>query len=188
MAQQPNLNNGRVNCALTLQAPPSSRPGSAGEFCPYPCETQPAVGPVFQTDALELQEVSQSAGIGQPNAVRTFFEGPKRRYSFPPPILLLGDLNARSLIRVPDHPAGFGPALLHCTPQGRAARREPGRFHRPPSSAVPTLALADREGAPAKADGRAEPRPQNTHPGIGALSGRAKILLPFDGEGTVFLP
>jgi hypothetical protein len=37
----------------------------------------PAIDPVFEAGALELQLAPAAAGIVRPNAARTFFEGPE---------------------------------------------------------------------------------------------------------------
>ena len=40
----------------------------------------PAIDPVFEAGALELQLAPAAAGIVRPNAARSFFEGPEGPY------------------------------------------------------------------------------------------------------------
>ena len=69
--------------ALTLRAQASNPIGSAGQFSLALAGQRLVPDPAFQPDALDPPPVPPAAEIGQPNAVRTFFEGPERRYSFP---------------------------------------------------------------------------------------------------------
>jgi hypothetical protein len=48
----------------------------------------PAIDPVFEAGALELQLAPAAAGIVRPNAARTFFEGPEGPYHLPGTIFL----------------------------------------------------------------------------------------------------
>jgi hypothetical protein len=61
-----------IRAGFGLALTPRAEPQMAGLAHPGP-----AIDPVFEAGALELQPAPAAAGIVRPNAARTFFEGPE---------------------------------------------------------------------------------------------------------------